>query len=200
MKRKIIGILITVLFLIVLFSCENSDNPTISTPGDDPFITIWKTNNTGSSNDYQITIPTAGSGYNYNVDWGDGNISEGITWGDMTHTYSSTGIYTVKITGDFPRIDFYASGASTDRNKIISIESWGDIKWQSMEWAFYACENLILNTNSIPDFSQLTSLESMFRSASSFQGGYIGNWDVSNVTDHTDFSTGSGGVTEPDWP
>jgi surface protein len=185
MNKTSVNVIIVVLFLTALISCENGANPIIpnATPGNDPFVTIWKTDNAGYSNDYQITIPTAGGGYDYNVDWGDGNISEGITWGNITHTYSAIGIYTVKITGDFPRINFYDNIASGDRNKIISIESWGDIEWHSMFWAFYNCTNLILNTNSIPDFSKLTSLESMFRSASSLQGGYIGNWDVSNVTD-----------------
>ena len=101
------------------------------------------------------------------------------------------GIYTVKITGDFTRIDFYAGGSSTDRYKILSIESWGDIEWHSMEWAFYDCENLILNTATVPDFSQLTSLVSMFRAASSFQGGSITNWEVSNVTDMSEMFYGA---------
>ncbi|MCK5035942.1 MAG: BspA family leucine-rich repeat surface protein [Candidatus Sabulitectum sp.] len=180
MKRTIVSILIIGL---LLFGCGNDTNPASSSPGDGPFITIWKTDNSGPSNDYQITIPTAGSGYNYNVDWGDGSISEGVTWGNITHTYSAIGVYTVKITGDFPRIAFFANGSPTDKDKIISIESWGDIEWHSMEEAFAYCSNLTLNTNTIPDFSKLTSLSAMFLSASSLQGGDIGGWDVSNVTD-----------------
>lgn len=33
------------------------------------FITTWKTDNPGTSNDNQITIPTTGIGYNYDIDW-----------------------------------------------------------------------------------------------------------------------------------
>jgi hypothetical protein len=46
-------------------------------PGE--FVTTWKTDNPGVSGSNQITIPTNGGGYNYNVDWGDGNTSTGHT-------------------------------------------------------------------------------------------------------------------------
>jgi len=36
-----------------------------------PFITTWKTDNPGVTNDNQIKISTLGSGYNYTIDWGD---------------------------------------------------------------------------------------------------------------------------------
>jgi len=39
--------------------------------------------------------------YNYNVDWGDGNIEESIN-ASRIHTYASPGIYQISITGDFP--------------------------------------------------------------------------------------------------
>ena len=56
------------------------------------FVTVWKTDNEGVSNDNQIKIPTIGDGYNYRVDWGDGTMTTGIT-GDITHTYANKGIY-----------------------------------------------------------------------------------------------------------
>ena len=37
----------------------------------DPFITTWKTDNDGESNDNQITIPTGDGTFAYTVDWGD---------------------------------------------------------------------------------------------------------------------------------
>ena len=38
------------------------------------FITTWKTDNPGSSNDTSITIPTTGAGYNYDVDWDNDGV------------------------------------------------------------------------------------------------------------------------------
>ena len=62
------------------------------------FITTWQT----TSDNESITIPTTGSGYNYNIDWGDGDTQTGLV-GDATHTYSTAGLYTIEISGDFPR-------------------------------------------------------------------------------------------------
>ncbi|MBV6645266.1 MAG: BspA family leucine-rich repeat surface protein, partial [Cyclobacteriaceae bacterium] len=142
-----------------------------------PFITTWKTNNTGTSNDNQITIPTTGTGYDYTVDWGDGNSNVGVT-GDITHTYDSAGTYTVSISGDFPRIYFNDEG---DGPKLLSVDQWGDIRWTSMENAFYGCVNMTIPAMDAPDLSGVTSLQLMLGRAQSFNES-INHWDVSNVT------------------
>ena len=144
----------------------------------DPFITTWKTDNPGDSGDNQITILTIGDGYNYSVDWGDGSSDDGVA-GSITHTYSDPGTYAVSISGDFLGIYF---GSSGDRNKIMSIEQWGDISWSSMAYAFVGCENLTVPANDAPDLSNVTDLRYMFANATSFNES-IEHWDVSNVTD-----------------
>ncbi|WP_394974765.1 BspA family leucine-rich repeat surface protein [uncultured Croceitalea sp.] len=145
------------------------------------FNSIWNTINTsgGSSADNQITIPTnpAFTNYNYTVDWGDGSQDTNVT-GDITHTYSTQGTYTISISGIFPAIYFNNTG---DRQKIIEILAWGTIQWQTMENAFYGCTNLNFDAIDSPDLSQVTTLSNMFRSASSFNG-IINNWDISTVT------------------
>jgi len=89
------------------------------------FTSIWDTTQPGTSTDNEITIPTNPAyTYNYTVDWGDGSTDTGIT-ANITHTYASEGIYTVKISGDFPAIYFNNSG---DRRKILEILEWGIIK------------------------------------------------------------------------
>ncbi|QTD39025.1 BspA family leucine-rich repeat surface protein [Polaribacter batillariae] len=138
------------------------------------FITTWET----TINNESITIPTTGSGYNYNVDWGDGNIETGFT-GDATHVYSNLGEHTITITGTFPRIHFAGTG---DKNKIISIDQWGNNQWQSMSNAFFGCENLIINATDAPDLSGVTSLFGMFREAKSINQD-ISFWDVSGIVD-----------------
>ncbi len=142
-----------------------------------PFITTWRT----TSSNEEITIPTEGSGYNYTVNWGDGNIESGFT-SDATHAYTNAGTYTVRITGDFPRIFFSNTGNETDQ--ILSVEAWGDITWISMEEAFYGCNNLVLNATDAPNLSMVTSMSQMFRNATSFidNGGAINTWDINNVT------------------
>ena len=75
------------------------------------FIFEVETSYPGTSGVDEFTIPTIGGGYNYDVDWGDGNTDTGVT-GDITHTYSSSGTYIVTISGTFPRIYFNDGGGS----------------------------------------------------------------------------------------
>ena len=145
------------------------------------FTSIWNTANTesGSSADNEISIPiNPGYTYNYTVDWGDGQTDSAVT-GNITHTYTAPNTYTIKISGDFPSIYFNNSG---DKIKIIEILSWGNIEWQTMENAFYGCENLNFDAIDSPDLSQVNTLKNMFKNAESFNG-IINNWNTSTITD-----------------
>ncbi len=141
------------------------------------FITTWQTTTDSES----ITIPTTGTGYNYTVNWGDGNTESGFT-GDADHTYTTAGTYTVAITGDFPRI-YFNDGSSSNPStlKIQSIEQWGDQVWTSMRYAFEGCQNLTHNATDVPDLSSVTSLQRIFYNCQVLNGD-IGGWDVSSVT------------------
>ncbi len=141
------------------------------------FVTTWKTDNPGTSGDNQITIPTVSTGYNYTVDWGDGNSDTGVT-GNITHTYTSAGTYTVSITGNFPRIYF---NDESDREKLMSIEQWGAIEWQSMVNAFEGCINMTLNADDQPNLSGVTNMAQMFARCSSLNSS-LNDWDVSTIT------------------
>ncbi len=144
------------------------------------FITTWKTDNPGNSGNNQITIPVfSGETYNYSVDWGDGSSNTGVN-GGITHTYATQGIYTVSLSGDFPRIFFNNQG---DKQKILTVESWGSLKWTSMENAFFGCVNLDVTAIDIPDFSLASNIQSMFWRCGSLQGNSsFGNWEVSTIT------------------
>ena len=133
------------------------------------FSAIWNTANveTNSTLDNQVEIPTNPNfTYNYTVDWGDGDIDTNVT-GNITHTYTSAGSYTINISGTFPQIYFNNTG---DRLKIEEILSWGNIQWLSMENAFWGCRNLNFDAIDSPGLSQVTSLKNMFRSCISFNG------------------------------
>lgn len=145
-----------------------------------PFISTWNTRITGLSNNTSINIPTTGTGYNYDVDWNnDGVFDEfGIT-GSITHDFGTAGTYSIGIKGDFPRIYFNAEG---DLGKMVSIDSWGNLKWASMENAFYGCDYLTISAQDAPDLSNVSSMAGMFREAR-VSIPAIGKWDVSKVTD-----------------
>ncbi len=145
------------------------------------FISVWNTELSGVSADNEIEIPINPSfNYNYNIDWGDGNIDSNVTTA-IAHTYATPGVYTVQISGTFPSIYFNNRG---DKNKIIEILQWGDIAWESFESSFYGCVNLNFDNIDRPDLSNVTSLKDTFRGCTAFNG-IINNWDVSTVTDLT---------------
>ncbi|HRW99495.1 MAG TPA: BspA family leucine-rich repeat surface protein, partial [Cyclobacteriaceae bacterium] len=153
-----------------------------------PFITTWQTDNPGSSSANQITIPTTGAGYNYDVSWFEvGNpANNGTSFGatsDLTIDFPAPGTYRVEITGQFPRIFFNAASFSSnkDSQKILTIEQWGSIAWTSMASAFAGCENLVINAADAPDLSGVTDLSSMFREAYVLNSN-ISHWDVSTIT------------------
>jgi len=151
-----------------------------------PFITTWKTDNEGASNDNQVRVPMIGDGYDFTVDWGDGSepqdhsANPGI---DVVHfkehTYAESGTYTISITGTFPRIYFFNAG---DREKILSVEQWGDIEWTSMERAFNGASNLNIHATDAPDLSEVQNMSQMFNLASSINAD-LNHWDTSTITD-----------------
>ena len=127
-----------------------------------------------------ITIPTnpAFTNYSYTVDWGDGNMDTGLT-DDATHTYATSGTYTVSITGTFLAIYFNNGG---DGNKIRTIKQWGTNPWASMTNAFAGCSNLNIELGAgNPVLSSVTDMSDMFENAAAFNGD-LSRWDVSSVT------------------
>jgi surface protein len=155
-----------------------------SCPGS--FITSWNTSNPGVSQPNQIRIPLYGNGYDFTVDWGDGNqesfvLDPGNVAHYIEHTYDNSGIYTITISGSFPRIYFNNEG---DRLKLIEIEQWGagGINWQSFENAFHGCGNMGLTATDVPLLGHTSSMSYAFAGCSLFNGN-ISKWDVSTITD-----------------
>ena len=147
-----------------------------------PFITTWRTDNPGTSNSTFITIPTGGTGYNYEVDWNNDGIYEqtGIT-GSVTHNFVTAGTYTIRLRGNFPRIFFNNAG---DRQKLLNISQWGGIAWTSTNSAFFGCSNLNITATDVPNMGGVTNMAQMFRACVSLNGpANIGTWNTAAVTD-----------------
>ena len=140
-----------------------------------PFTISVKTDNVGTSNSDQFTIPWTGT---YDVDWGDGNTDTSVV-NAQTHTYATAGTYDVSVTASSGRILFNNGG---DKLKLLDIKSWGDTAWTSMALAFRGCSNLtVLTATDTPDLSNLNGINYMFDGCLNFNSP-INNWDVSNVT------------------
>lgn len=148
------------------------------------FIIRVKTDNVGTSADNQFTLPinaaVNGYQYNYTVDWGDGSNDTYNSSGNKLHTYATSGVYIIKISGNFGSILFNNGG---DRRKLIEISNWGTMLWTKFERSFFGCENLDVTANDTPDLSICTSLRGMFMNCTSLIGNSsFTGWNVSNIT------------------
>lgn len=162
-----------------------------------PFITTWDTSKPGVSNDNQIKIDTLGEGYNYSIDWGDGNTQENVT-DEVTHTYAKAGVYTVKISGQFPHFYMKPLLANTapqsnqiqysyqsDNSKLQTVEDWGTMRWRSMHSSFRNT-NVTFNTSQPPYLANVKDMSYAFacddQSLNCALGSDVSAWDVSTVT------------------
>ncbi len=124
-----------------------------------------------------------GETYYYSVECDDKHpgINEtnanGLT-GSHYCEYDTEDIYTIRITGTYPRILLYRSIYAPS---ILSIEQWGTTNWTSMENAFRGATNLVINATDNPELTDTTSMQGMFQDAISVNQD-IGDWDVSNVS------------------
>lgn len=153
------------------------------------FITQWKTDNPGMTEDNQIRLPTVENGsYDFTVDWGDGN-SENITAWDaeaVTHTYATAGTYTVEITGTFEGIGWCVDPVgltSCDEQKLLQVQQWGDLILGNNGGYFGGCSNLTITATDTLVLTGVTNFHCFFIGCSSLDTvPNIGTWDVSNVT------------------
>ena len=100
----------------------------------DPFITTW--NMTSG----EFTLLTQKGTYNATIDWGDGTSSTHTT-GNPTHTYASAGQYQIKITGQYNGLKI--NNDTTQKDKLIAVNQWGNVGFTSFEYAFRCCSNLV---------------------------------------------------------
>ncbi len=151
---------------------------------DESFTFTVKTDNTGTSNNDQFTLPLSASfnGITANVDWGDGN-NDTITaynQSEVTHTYSAAGTYTIIITNAIRSFRFNGGG---DRLKITNVSNWGVFELNQSQ-SFRSCANMIITATDAPTVST-NDFYRMFFGCTALTGN-ISTWDVSGVTSFRD--------------
>lgn len=157
----------------------------------DPYITVWKTDNTGSTASNQIQIPAVGDFiYTWEEVGNPSNTGGGTGTGTGLNTapitFPGAGIYRLFLTPDpassNPFHQIFFSGAG-DCRKLLDIEQWGNIAWSSFDQAYSGTANLILTATDVPDLSNVTSMTGAFAGTTSLAGAGLINWNVSHITD-----------------
>ena len=162
------------------------------------FTSTWKTDNAGTTTSTQIKLPLQSNGsYKFYVDWGDGTSDYIYAWNQSqtTHTYPSSGTYTVKIRGLIIGWSFNDIG---DKLKILSITKWGCLRLGNNAGYFRGCTNITLDTiTDILNLKGTTTLNGMFFGCTSITTvGRMNEWNLSNVTILTDmFGQSNTGTT-----
>lgn len=180
MRKKFIGSVrfVGILLFLTAFTFVHAQSP---------FVTLWKTDNTGESGNNQIKIPANGE---YNYSWEENsnptNNGSGNAYGEHTITFPSAGVYKLSMTptgsDPFNSIRFDDMG---DSNKILAIQQWGDVVWSSFENAYWGAQNMIITATDIPNLTNVTVMRGAFRETGIGDVPNINNWDVSGVTDMT---------------
>lgn len=120
------------------------------------FTTKWTV--AGNNANRTITLPLVQSraegnlGYNFTVDWGDGNTSTVTSYNDSnaSHLYALDGTYVVEIRGKMEGWSFNGAG---DFTKFTSIEDWGHTKFKGFKYlrgGFKQCHLVSLPSGGIP--------------------------------------------------
>ena len=164
--------------------------------GADDFVIKIDTTKVPSTNTVFELPLSASKQYSFSVDWWDGNHNSYAGWGvpslGAKHTYAAPGTYTVRITengqGGFPHFNarYYplVGGFPMESKKLISIEQWWTIHWESMNSAFLGAENLVLNATDVPNLSQVSDFSQMFRRNFNLVDTHwkMAHWDMSHAT------------------
>jgi len=152
-----------------------------ATPKPSVFISKWDTTQPGSANDtvvLPLLSPSYGS-YDFYVDWGDGNRDNITAYNqsEVTHQYTQTGVYEIKIIGGITGLQF---GSTSDRQKIIEISNWGPFAMPNLASVFQTCSNLKLTATDAP--SNISYMQYVFSNCTNLGSeGNMNSWDVSNV-------------------
>jgi len=139
-----------------------------------------------ASNEFQLPF-VAGGDYSCSVDWGDGNtdVISSYNQAETLHTYSSGGVYTVKITGTFKGWTFGVTPNPNDAAKMLEIKQWGDLLFHDQGEYFRGCSNMTISATDVPNnLNELSNFSVFFFGCSSITTVPNMNfWDTSNASD-----------------
>jgi len=117
------------------------------------------------------------------VDWGDGSTDTITSYNqaETTHTYSTSGTYTITITGT---LESWYVGNGGDKLKIKEVKNWGNGDGLTLKDIngsyFYGASNMTCIATDKPSVSS-SNFQQIFRSCRSIVSG-VKNWDTTGIT------------------
>ncbi|TFH30605.1 MAG: BspA family leucine-rich repeat surface protein, partial [Promethearchaeota archaeon] len=152
----------------------------------DVFTTIWDPTMTSifSTTVNKIALPLQSTGaYDFWVLWGDGTSDHITSWNqsEVIHSYSTLGLFEVKIIGTITEWGFFNNG---DKVKIMEIKRWGSVQLGISSSVFAGCENLVITATDPIPFEGRTNYRGLFMSCTQLTTiPNLESLDTSNVTD-----------------
>lgn len=123
-----------------------------------------------------------GSNFDYNIDWGDGQRTTGITSNtNKSHAYAE-GTYTFSIYSS--NKDGYNGFYGNQSSLIHEILRWGNLKWTSMQRSFFNCSNLTTMPSSFT--LPLRSGAVGIRTREAFRGAGLTNVNLDGIKIYQD--------------
>ena len=160
-----------------------------------PFTLLVNTANSGYTNSTQFALVGRGTGYDFNVNWGDGTIEnlrdsdsiyvDGSQEGELRgwlHNYSTAGSYEVQVSGYFPRFQ-----VGPEFTKLVEVRQWGDMPWDRMVNSFLNTSNMQIVGSALtipPNTWQTLDWDQAFRGCGS---NYYPPFDTKNATNLSRF-------------
>jgi surface protein len=144
------------------------------------FVSTWEL----TSSDLTFELPLKDYA-NITIDWGDSSTSTHTNQAFPTHTYSSSGTYTITIRVNDAGKDIgqmYMNGDHSSRLLIRTITNWGEGKWESFSGAFDGAPNLTIPATDEPDLSLTTTMTKAFNLCTSLVGTTLNDWNTAAVT------------------
>ncbi|AYQ34596.1 BspA family leucine-rich repeat surface protein [Runella sp. SP2] len=163
-----------------------------------PFITRWNLATAGSGTT-QLSFGVATSG-TVNYTWEtvpSGTSGSGTFTGSVA---TITGLPANKIIdlrigpANFQR---FIINDGYDRNRLTSIEQWGDVAWKNMNSAFYGCQYMVLNAKDVPNTAAVMDMSSMFRDCLSFNQPLPNGFNTEAVTNMSAMFAGCRSYNQP---
>lgn len=87
-----------------------------------------------------------------------------------THAFDREGVYTVSVTGS---VTAYEGWGLPDREKLVSIDSWGDLGFTSLLYAFPDTPNLVSVPRTTAGLESVTTMGGMFYHASNLNSAAL---------------------------